>query len=373
MNRILVFLATRDSGSGKSTLIKYIVAALNLTPKQVAYIAYTGKASKVLQQKGCPNATTAHKLLYKVTPCDDGIYIFEPKDLPPEYKLLVVDEVSMLPRDMWDLLLSHGVHILASGDPEQLPPIDPDTDNHVLEHPHIFLDEIMRQAQDSEIIRLSMWVRQGKPLKRFPVRNEQVMFLDKQDVTPDVYNWADQILCATNKTRNEVNNIVRESLGFGQHPEVGDRIISEHNHWDFCANNVALTNGSIGIIDKMSVKNVYYPKWIKQGRVPLLTVNMEDEDGVYYENMPIDYNKLLTGESTFDIRQIMQIKKAKRSPPEPFEFAYAYAITCWKAQGSEWDKILLLEENFPFDYETHKKFLYTGITRASQKLVVVTK
>lgn len=42
-----------------------------------------------------------------------------------------------------------------------------------------------------------------------------------------------------------------------------------------------------------------------------------------------------------------------------------------RRNGSEWDKVLLFEENFPFDKEEHKKFLYTGITRAAKKLVWV--
>ena len=53
------------AGSGKSTLIKFIISALGLEDDEVAYVAYTGKAAQVLKQKGCPNAETAHKLLYK--------------------------------------------------------------------------------------------------------------------------------------------------------------------------------------------------------------------------------------------------------------------------------------------------------------------
>ena len=53
------------AGSGKSTLIRFIVEALGFDPEtDVAYVAYTGKAASVLKQKGCPNATTAHNLLY---------------------------------------------------------------------------------------------------------------------------------------------------------------------------------------------------------------------------------------------------------------------------------------------------------------------
>ena len=59
----------------------------------------------------------------------------------------------MLPKNMWDLLLKYKIYVLAIGDPEQLPPVDPEQFNGVLDHPHIFLDEIVRQAQDSEIIK----------------------------------------------------------------------------------------------------------------------------------------------------------------------------------------------------------------------------
>ena len=51
--------------------------------------------------------------------------------------------------------------------------------------------------------------------------------------------------------------------------------------------------------------------------------------------------------------------------------AYGYAITCHKAQGSEWNKILVVEENYPFDKVEHARWLYTAVTRASEKLVLV--
>ena len=53
------------AGVGKSTLIKFIISALDIPQDRVAYIAYTGKAAQVLRNKGCPNAMTAHKFLYK--------------------------------------------------------------------------------------------------------------------------------------------------------------------------------------------------------------------------------------------------------------------------------------------------------------------
>ena len=106
------------AGSGKSTLVKFIISALNIDEEDVAYVAYTGKAANVLKNKGCKNATTAHKLLYYANRNKDGTYSFRPRErLEKEYKLIVVDEVSMLPDELWYQLLSHGIYVLAMGDP----------------------------------------------------------------------------------------------------------------------------------------------------------------------------------------------------------------------------------------------------------------
>lgn len=106
------------AGTGKSTLVKFIIAALNLRPEDVAYVTFTGKAASVLRHKGCPNAMTAHKLLYYSKRLPSGKYIFKPRPiLEGNYSLIVVDEISMLPNDLWELLLSHKKHVIALGDP----------------------------------------------------------------------------------------------------------------------------------------------------------------------------------------------------------------------------------------------------------------
>lgn len=365
------------AGTGKSTLIKFIINALEINPEtDVAYVAYTGKAATVLQTKGCPNATTAHKLLYEAKPRPNGTFYLK-KRWPIPYKVIIVDEISMLPKTMWDLLLSHHKYVIACGDPFQLPPVDQNEDNHVLDKPHIFLDEIMRQAQDSEIIRLSMWVREGKPLGQFPVAKEQVQILRPYELIPEMYDWADQTLCASNKKRIEINNKVRERLGYGPTPEIGDKIIGLTNHWDFMSTNGLwpLTNGSIGTITNYQIVPYYYPSFIYNKELQYMFTGMDIENG-RFESIPIDYDALLTGEQAFDKKQEFRMNSFARNSDAleaPYYFAYAYAITVWKAQGSEWDKVLLIEEGHPFNELDHQKYLYTGITRASKKLVVIRK
>lgn len=367
----------RLTGSGKSTLVTFIIAALGVDPhKDVAYVAFTGKAATVLAQKGCPNAITAHKLLYDACQQPDGSYIFIPKEeLDKDFKVIVVDEVSMLPVGMWKQLLSHHVYVLALGDPFQLPPISKNDDNHVLEHPHVFLDEIMRQAQESEIIRFSMHIREGKSVSSYQADNKEVMILSPKDLYKDVYLWADQVLCATNEKRTEINALFREYRGFGVEPEIGDKIIGLHNRWEFCSRDgkdMPLTNGTIGTITSFRKRSIWLPQYVSSFPYLYMYTNMDAEDGSIFKNIPIDYPYLKTGQRTLTDRQLMMMKKSKRFPyGPPYDFAYAYAITYWKAQGSQWDKVLALEEGHPFDRETHVKAIYTAITRASKKLVWV--
>lgn len=82
----------------------------------VAYATYTGKAAEVLRKKGNKGAITLHKLLYNCYPRKDGGFYREPKKYL-DYKVVVADECSMIPKTMVDLLLKHNVYVLFLGDP----------------------------------------------------------------------------------------------------------------------------------------------------------------------------------------------------------------------------------------------------------------
>jgi ATP-dependent exoDNAse (exonuclease V) alpha subunit len=87
----------------------------------------------------------------------------------------------------------------------------------------------------------------------------------------------------------------------------------------------------------------------------------------------MDKDMIITGQPCIDWRVSYQLGKIKDKYGElrPREFAFGYAITCHKAQGSEWEKVLTIEERFPFDRTEHARWLYTACTRASDKLVLV--
>ena len=361
------------AGTGKSTLVKFITQALpGIDPDEdVVYATYTGKAAQVLISKGNKNAMTLHRLLYESIPRPDGSFLRKPK-IDIEYPVVIVDEVSMAPKEMMDLLFSHlDVYVICLGDPFQLPPIDKDADNHLLDNPHIFLDEVMRQAQESEIIRLTMDIRAGKDLKKFDGKDVKVY--DQTQLNTGMMLWADQIISATNRTRTEMNSQMRNLLGRGNDPEESDKIICLRNYWENWNNNGDyLVNGIIGTIHNVYSSFNVIPSYYGGKTIDVIYADFVSEDGYSYGNLQMDKLEILTGERCLDNKTIYRLTRSKRyAHLVPMEFTYGYCITCHKSQGSSWPKVLVLEEKFPFDKVEHARWLYTACTRAEKKLVIV--
>lgn len=353
------------AGTGKSTLIRFIISALNLDPEDVCYVAYTGKAAQVLRSKGCPNAMTAHRLLYKSIQKDDGTFYHIPLRPIIGFDLIVVDEISMLPKHMWELLLSHKIHVIALGDPGQLPPVLAE-DNGVLAFPHIFLDEVMRQAAESEIIRLTMDIREGNSLK--PFLGNEVRIVGREELLePGFLAWGDQIICGKNETRHQINTIVRKiKMQTDQtEPLIGDRIICLHNEWE-CINLTgdALVNGLSGTITGLEYTNDN-PFMEK---TPLIDFKPDIDDSDTFKGLEADYKIFTEHVPTVTKETFKKIPKFYR----PKEFDYGYCITCHKSQGSEYDKVIVLEEYLKGESkEGHFRWLYTAATRAAKKLIIV--
>lgn len=281
----------------------------------------------------------------------------------------------MVNQYLWDLLMRHNAYIIALGDPGQLDPVS-GTQVNIIQHPHVFLDEIMRQALDSEIIRLSMHVRQGRPLATFPCENKDVMIFNKWELTPAMMLWADQCLCATNETRIKNNLFMRELKGYSGDPKIGEKIIGLTNHWDCVSNDhdeIPLTNGAIGTIKKIERNSLWVLPSIYSQRIPIFNIDMETEDGHVFNGLRVDYNSIVTGNKLLTDQQEYQMKKNKKCPNPPYDFNYSYWISVHRFQGSQTNKILIQEEKFPFSREDRIKWIYTGVTRASEKLVIIKK
>lgn len=363
------------AGSGKSTLVRFIVSALGIPEEKICYACYTGKAAQVLLKKGNKNVKTLHKLLYKTTLIGQGRYLHTPVTSIP-YDIVIVDEVSMAPRKLMELLFTHQVYVICLGDPFQLPPVDKDQDNGLLAEPHVFLDEIMRQAQESEIIQLTMKIRAGEPLELFDGKDVKVV--DPDHFSAGMMLWADQILCGTNKTRLALNAEMRELLGKSGPPQDGDKIICLRNYWEEIADNEdPLVNGTIGYLKDPYTTPWYYLKALNyrgknQDKIDVLNGHFVSDSNAGFSSLRIDKGLLTNGQKDLPAKAEFALqKKFTTAHLIPKEFAYGYAITTHKAQGSQWDKVLVVEESFPFDRTEHARWLYTACTRAVDKLVVV--
>lgn len=361
------------AGSGKSTLVKFIVSALQIPEDDIVYACFTGKACNVLQQKGNKNVSTLHRLLYEFRPRSNGTFYRIPKT-ELEYRIVIVDEVSMASKELMDQLFRHNVYVICLGDPFQLPPINPNDDHHLLDHPHVFLDEIHRQAQESEIIRVSMDIRAGRPLERFD--GNDVKIINNNELVDGMYLWADQILCAKNDTRIGINNYVRNMLGREGEPQEGDKVICLRNYWDVLdSEDNPLINGTIGYLKNNHTELRRYPFYINGGGAfEVINTGIITETNSCFTNLNLDKKLILEGVKTLDPKTEWRLMKDDRlSWIVPMEFTYGYAVTVHKFQGSSAKNILVIEENFPFSKEEHARWLYTAVTRAIDKAVIVRK
>ncbi|MCD8484620.1 AAA family ATPase, partial [Candidatus Woesebacteria bacterium] len=187
------------AGTGKTT----VVAALRLLLKKqrpnwrVAFAAYTGKATQVLAEKlartklelSKDTISTLHSLLYEPLTGPSGrITGWNRKNTIP-YDLLIVDEASMLTREMWQDIKGFGVPVLAVGDHGQLPPIGDNFD--LMKAPQLRLTTIHRQAEESPIIHVATLAReQGHiPVEKFgpKVRKYDMTGSDAQLLIEELY------------------------------------------------------------------------------------------------------------------------------------------------------------------------------------------
>jgi exodeoxyribonuclease-5 len=342
-----VFRLFGYAGTGKTTLARHIA---DNADGEVKFAAFTGKAAAVMRGKGCDGATTIHALIYRARESGEEIPSFDLYDEAPASKadLIIIDECSMVDAELGRDLLSFGVPVLVLGDPAQLPPIQTGataggffTDAE----PDIMLTEVHRQAQDDPIVRLSMTVRAGEYLE--PGHYGETEVVRKGNLDPQRVVAADQILVGRNNTRRSYNIRLRERRGFdGAMPSAGDKLVCLRNN-----RKKGLFNGSL-----WSVKE-------RGGRkAGIMTLRLLPDDNTARRGVKVSVRpECFTG-------GIEHVDWARRKPYD--EFDYGYVLTVHKAQGSQWDDVVLFDESFAFA-EMRERWLYTGVTRAVKRLTVV--
>jgi exodeoxyribonuclease-5 len=341
------------AGTGKTTLARYFAEHVD---GDVQFAAFTGKAAQVLRSKGANNARTLHSLIYRprgeeaiedeTTGKTSIAPTFSLNRQSPVAKaaLIVVDECSMVDEQLGRDLMTFGTPILVLGDPGQLPPIS--GGGFFTEHePDYLLTEIHRQARDNPIIRMALDVREGRELAYGDEGRAKV--ISKSEVNQDLVLSADQVLVGTNRTRKRYNQRLRELKGFtAEYPQAGDKLV--------CLRNdpaKGLLNGSLWKVMTSSKETV------KPG-INLL-VSPEDED------RGVAKIKLLKAQFEDPDAEIPWQTKKRFD-----DFDYGYALTVHKAQGSQWDNVVLFDESYAFR-DTRERWLYTAITRAAEQLTIV--
>lgn len=353
------------AGTGKSVLVKFIIEALGLREDQYLVGSFTGKAAQRLSQVGFPQAKTLHKIVYNTKKIGNNfVHTKKSREEFSGIKLILIDEVSMVPNKILKDVAQYDIHTIMMGDPGQLPPVG--EDNHILDHPNIFLDEIMRQSEDNSIIQLAHQIRRGDTITPFSDNN--VIMVPSEEITVNMLNWADQVICGSNKKRNLYNHVMRESRGWTDPmPQEGDKIIITKNNWTFLdkSNTFPLVNGLIGYVDQTTG---IFKQDERMGRAIGQDIKLARLDftadfaDIYFSGVKFDALPLINGKFSYVVDQFAKGYRAINY------IDYGYAVTTHKFQGSEQPKILGVEERLRGT--NHRRWLYTLVTRSSDKLVL---
>ncbi|MFC5585682.1 ATP-dependent RecD-like DNA helicase [Nitratireductor kimnyeongensis] len=343
------------AGTGKTTLARYFAEHVD---GDVQFAAFTGKAAQVLRSRGATNARTIHSLIYRPRGEEEvEDELTGRTSISPTFSLnrqspiakaamVIIDECSMVDEALGRDLMSFGTPILVLGDPGQLPPIS--GGGFFTEHePDHLLTEIHRQARDNPIIQLALDVREGRDITFGDYGAAKV--ISKAEVDQDLVLSADQVLVGTNRTRRRYNQRLRELKGFdADYPQAGDKLV--------CLRNdpaKGLLNGSLWKVMTSSKETV------KPGINLLVSPEEDDPD------RGVSKIKLLKAAFEDPEAEIPWQTKKRFD-----DFDYGYALTVHKAQGSQWDEVVLFDESYAFR-DTRQRWLYTAITRASERLTIV--
>ncbi len=335
------------AGTGKTTLARHIGAHVDDT---VLFGAFTGKAAHVMREKGCHGASTIHSLIYRPAQPDeteeDGELLFTlRRDAPAaDAALIIIDECSMVDEELGRDLLSFGTPVLVLGDPAQLPPVKGGgffTEGE----PDFMLTQVHRQAADNPIIALSMQVREGTIPDYGTFGQSRI--ISRHEIDSEQILAADQVLVGTNRTRHLYNQRIRTLLGYdGYEPWVGERLVCLRNN-----RKKGLLNGGLWTVRA------------RQGRRRgMLRLDIAAEDGLSKTTTRVQILPEFF-EGTAD-----SLPWTKKRNSDAFDFGYA--LTVHKAQGSQWDDIVLFDESYAFR-EHRTRWLYTAITRAAEKITIV--
>lgn len=406
-----VFRIYGAAGTGKSFIVGEIVKRLGLKDDEVAFAAPTGKAATVLMKRfKFSNISTLCSLIYSPHTKDklivndkneiegiDSTTSFIAKHKIDDFRLIVLDEVSMVDSYAMEDLLSHGIPVIAIGDPYQLPPIN---DRPIDESgADALLTEIVRQEAGNPIIALSDKIRKGGKLQYCDIDGIVTVLpyaaFNQQELLT-LMKSVDQVICGLNVTRRMLNKMMRRALGYvGKYPVIGDKLICKSNEKRiFVDYNINLCNGMICRCVKEGKKvGDFLMKVGVKPDISKFKYDLISDAGIFFTNdfaydqhwsaymmrdgSYVPKKKILEEMKKYDkalynslVAEDNALKATSLGIAAITRFDYAYAISCHASQGSEFDSVLVIDESKTFRSNA-SRWLYTAITRAKKRLIIL--
>lgn len=424
-----LFVLKGYAGTGKTTIISALVKILPGFGMDSVLLAPTGRAAKVLATYSGKQAHTIHRKIYFMNTGSDGRLRFIMQKNLHRNAVFIVDEASMindaydqevfagsrLLEDLFTYVRSgHNCKIILIGDTAQLPPVglseSPALDTQYLaasfnlQIDSLELTEVVRQAEDSGILYNATCIRDqipsGKPilplfyLKQF-TDIVSIQGQDLEDYLHTAYHEAGRegtlIICRSNKRANIFNNEIRHRImGYDTEINAGDLLMCVKNNYFWLPEDSRagfLANGDMMEILRVTKTQELYGHRFADVMVRMVDVPEEQEleikimldtltiDGpslsqkdqnAFFEEVMLDYMDLP--------QKALRLKKIRENPfYNAVQVKFAYALTCHKSQGGQWEHVFL-EQGYLTDEMLNKEFmrwLYTAVTRASRKLHLV--
>jgi exodeoxyribonuclease-5 len=329
------------AGCGKTTLACHIQVYIKTLGLRCNVTSLTGKAVEVLRKKGIDRPETIHSCLYTKDDCESkkaGRLIFT-KNQFLDYEIIVIDEAQILSKQYYEDFLSFPhIRLIAIGDHGQLQAIGGDTID-LMKNPRIRLEETRRQALGSNILQFAHALRNGKNIKYGKCPG--VMIAPKNTFWKDLADPSfDQIIVGFNRTRHEVNRVVRKGRGFhGDIPNVGERVICLYNNRD-----IGVFNGQTFIVNNVHpVGDELLSMVLDDNGVIYTVIAVRDQFG--RDKIDLSYS------NRFFIKGYRDV----------VFLDFAYGITAHKSMGSEYGKGKVLEEVHR-DTDV-RRWSYTAATR----------
>lgn len=431
-NERQVFVLKGYAGTGKTTIVSALVKTLPLLQIDSVLLAPTGRAAKVLSSYSNTPAYTIHKKIYMPHTASNGSLTVRLLSSKHKNTLFIIDEASMIPgqtatgdaslfgmRNLLDDLVEYvfeGVNcrLLLIGDSAQLPPVgsvlSPALDvkwllmTYHMNIRNFELTEVVRQALESGILANATAIRDKITVKNpafpfFDITNlpdvKRVEGSDLEDLLNINYSryGAENVVVITrsNKRANIYNREIRNRILFREDElAAGDQLMVVRNNYFWLSPESKagfVANGDIVEIKRIRKTESFYG--FRFADVTLRMIDYPDEpeidarlllDTLASETpaLPMEENRRLFDEVMLDYADVPQRRKrmelVKSNPYfNALQVKYAYALTCHKTQGGQWDSVFI-DHGYLADGQVDvelMRWLYTAVTRASQMVYFV--